>query len=282
MACAVSKKYKKLRECLPDNFKKYASIVIRTVSRGKISASDVEVEHLVRTCMHFRDMNRKRFINAFKKLKSVLAILSKVLDSSDDDAYEIIMGPGMHTASSESFFPTSTYHDVALDKDGKVDVTKFPTIDVGKKQTNWTCVPGLCKLDDKCKIIKDVCEIYSSIGKCDPIDARHYIQHMDDCDQPSSDDPLLAGYSEQCHLDDNACKSKLLYLRRLAPHFPNVRQLVHMIYGVSRTHNQVCRIDQALQTGNVELLRQIAIEQKSTYQGSTEECISKVKCLKLI
>ena len=53
---------------------------------------------------------------------------------------------------------------------------------------------------------------------------------MDDCDKPSSHDPLLVGHSEQCHLDDNACKSKLLYLRRLAPHFPNVRQLVHMIY----------------------------------------------------
>ena len=49
-----------------------------------------------------------------------------------------------------------------------------------------------------------------------------------------------------------------------------------MIYGVRRTYNQVCRIDQALQTGNVELLRQIAIEQKSAYQGSTEECISTI------
>ena len=119
-------------------------------------------------------------------------------------------------------------------------------------------------------------DIYSSIGECDPIDAHHYIQHMDDCDQPSSHNPLLAGHSKQCHLDDSECKSKSLYLHRLAPHFPNVRQLVHMIYGVRRTHNQVYRIDQALQTGNVELLRQIATEQKSTYQGSTEECISTI------
>ena len=81
---------------------------------------------------------------------------------------------------------------------------------------------------------------------------------MDDCDQPSSHNPLLAGHSEQCHPDDNACKSKL-YLHRLAPHFPNVRQLVHMIYGVRHTHNHVCHIDQALQMGNVELLRQIAM-----------------------
>ena len=101
-----------------------------------------------------------------------------------------------------------------------------------------------------------MCKIYNSIGECDPIKARHYIQHMDDCDL--------------CHLDDDACKSKLLYLRRLAPHFPNVRQLVNMIYNVKRTDTQVSRIDQALQTGNVDVLREISAEQNCAYQSSNE------------
>ena len=172
--------------------------------------NDVKVEHLVRSCMHFRDMNHKRFISAFKKLKlSVLATLSNLLNTTDDP-YEILLGPSMHTASSKSFFPASTYHKAALDQDGNVDMTKFPIIDVGKKQKNWTCAPGLCKLDDKSEITKTMCKIYNSIGECDPLEARHYIQHMDECDQPESHDPSLA------------CKSKLLYLRRLAPHFPNV------------------------------------------------------------
>ena len=130
LACAVSKKYKKLRQHLPDNFSKYASNVIRTITRRKISSSDIEVEHLVKTCMHFKEMNCKRFISAFKKLKlSVLATLSKLLDTTDDP-YEILLGPSMHTTSSESFFTTSTYHEAALDEDGNVDVTKFPTVDV--------------------------------------------------------------------------------------------------------------------------------------------------------
>ena len=146
LACAVSKKYKKLRQHLPDNFSKYASNVIRTITRRKISSSDIEVEHLVKTCMHFKEMNCKRFISAFKKLKlSVLATLSKLLDTTDDP-YEILLGPSMHTTSSESFSPTSTYHEAALDEDTNVDMTKFSSVDVdvGKKQTNWTCVaPGL-------------------------------------------------------------------------------------------------------------------------------------------
>ena len=82
----------------------------------------------------------------------------------------------MHTASSESFFPASTYHKDALDKDGNVDITKFPVNDVSKKQKTWTCVSGLCKLDDKPEIASNVSKIYNSIGECDPIEARHYIR----------------------------------------------------------------------------------------------------------
>jgi len=90
--------------------------------------------------MLFRDNNCK-FIISFKNLKlSVFTTLSKLIDASDnaDDAYELILGPSMHTASSESFFPTSTYHNAAFDKDYQVDVSKFPNVDVGKKQKNWT------------------------------------------------------------------------------------------------------------------------------------------------
>ena len=282
LACAVSKKYKKLRQHLPDNFSKYASNVIRNITRRKISSSDIEVEHLVKTCMHFKEMNCKRFVSAFKKLKlSVLATLSKLLDTTDDP-YEILFGPSMHTTSSESFFPTSTYHEAALDEDGNVDVTKFPTIDNGKKQKDWACAPGLCKLDDKPEITKTVCKIYNSIGECDPIEARHYIQHMDDCDQPEPHDPSLAGHNKLCHLDTDACKYKLLYLRRLAPHFPNVRQLVNMIYTVKSTDKQMCRIDQALQTGNVEILQQISTEQKSAYQGSNDKSINSIDETKVL
>ena len=122
LACAVSKKYKKLRECLPSNFTKYVSNVTRAITKGKISLNDVEVEHLVKSCMHFRQMHYKRFTSAFKKLKLLaLAAFSKLLDTCDDP-HEVILGPSMHTASSESFFPTTIYHDVAY-KDGNVDVS---------------------------------------------------------------------------------------------------------------------------------------------------------------
>ena len=39
-----------------------------------------------------------------------------------------------------------------------------------------------------------------------------------------------------------------------------------MIYNVKRTDTQVSRIDQALQTGNVDVLREISAEQKCAFQ----------------
>ena len=63
------------------------------------------------------------------------------------------------------------------------------------------------------------------------------------------------------------------YLRRLAPHFPNVTQLFNMIYSVKRTDTKVNRIDQA---SNVEVLREISVEQKYAYQSSNEGRISSV------
>jgi len=75
VACAVTKMYKKLRECFPNNFNNYVSKIIRTDIRGKFSANDIEVEHLVRSFMLFKDDNRK-FIKNLKL--SVLATLSKL------------------------------------------------------------------------------------------------------------------------------------------------------------------------------------------------------------
>ena len=66
-----------------------------------------------------------------RKLKlSALATLSKLQETSEDPV-EILLGPSLHTASSESFFSSSTYHNAALDADG---VSKFPIVDVGKMQ----------------------------------------------------------------------------------------------------------------------------------------------------
>ena len=68
-----------------------------------------------------------------------------------------------------------------------------------------------------------ICDIYNKITECDPSEACYFIQHMDDCTKVYMHDAKLQGQNKACHVDPDACGSKLLYLHRLAPHFPNLR-----------------------------------------------------------
>ena len=100
------------------------------------------------------------------------------------------------------------------------------------------------------EITEKLQQVYTSIGSCTPEQARHYIHHIDDCTKPESHDPQLLGHRRECHVDKNACGSILLYLRRLAPHYPNIRQLVNMVYQVKRFDTQITAVDQELQLGD--------------------------------
>ena len=54
----------------------------------------------------------------------------------------------------------------------------------------------------------------------------------------------------------------LEYLRRLAPHYPNLRRIISMLYTVRKNDSKLCVIDRALQTGNVDGLQNIVKEHK--------------------
>ena len=101
--------------------------------------------------------------------------------------HKVLLGATMHTASTESYFPESSYHSAALDTNGKVILRKFPLLDNSEmksnKSTAWACSSELCKLEPKIDINKFVV-IYSSIGEYNPLQACNFIQHIDDCFGP--------------------------------------------------------------------------------------------------
>ena len=280
VASTIAKKYNKLNNSVRARTTGYIYKLIRNASKCKLPLKRMEADHLVRSSLCYRDIHCKQFMTSFKKLRTtIIATLVKVLElTKEDETHEVLLGASMHTASTESYFPGSSYHSAALDTNGKVILSKFPLLDNSgmkiNKSTAWACSSELCKLEPKADINKFVCDIYSSIGECNPLQARNFIQHIDDCCRPDTHDPKLKGHSEECHLDVNACSSKLLYLRRLAPHFPFVRRLVNMIYNVKRSDNKICGIDRALQKGDVLGLKQIVKEQKHARKSIRVLCCS--------
>ena len=75
---------------------------------------------------------------------------------------------------------------------------------------------------------------YTKIAESDPADAQHFIQHIDDCTKAYMHDTKLQGHNKACHVDPDACGSMLLYLRCLAPHFPDIRRIINMLYTVRK------------------------------------------------
>ena len=78
-------------------------------------------------------------------------------------------------------------------------------------------------------LIQTISATYTKIAESDPADARDFIQHIDDCNKTDMHDANLQDHNKTCHVDPDACGSMLLYLRCLAPHFPDIRQIVKLI-----------------------------------------------------
>ena len=114
----------------------------------------------------------------------------------------------------------------------------------------------------KDSLIQTMCATYNSIAKSDPADALNFVEHIDDCTKANTHDDKLQGHSKDCHVDPNACGSKLLYLRRLAPHFPNVRTIVNMLYTVKKTTTSIKTIDKAFQAEDITALEQVITEHR--------------------
>ena len=85
---------------------------------------------------------------------------------------------------------------------------------------------------------------------------------MDDCTQDRLHDANLLGHHEICHMNPLACGSKLLYLCHLAPHYPNLRRNINMLYGVRQADKKLSALDCALMKGNIRDLEDIRAQGK--------------------
>ena len=258
-----------MRSDMPATATVYVSKLLGKIKEKSKADKYFAAQHLVKSCMQYRSLHKAEFIKQFHHLRtSVLAVLSKAAETtSESQIHDILCGQGFHTSRTESYFPETMYNDSAFDKDGKVLKHKFPLYKVsasGSGTETWTCSSELCCIPSKSKVNQAICETYTKIAECEPLEARHFIQHMDDCTQAYMHDTKLLGHNKVCHLDPNACGSKLLYLCRLAPHYPNLRRTIYMLYSVRRSDSKISAVDRALQRGNLDALQEIIKEHRES------------------
>ena len=266
---SICKKYNKIRATLPSFTTRCISLVVKKMNSKTLAGKHLSAEHLVKTSLYYRETYQREFVKAFQHLRSsVLASLSKASEFTTGDPSKIqgiLCGESLHTSNTELFFPEVCYHDNAFDGQKKVMYHKFPsyTTDAHKTGfTTWKC-SNLCNTTAS-HILGNLMDIYSKIGECLPLMARRYVQQIDECNKRVIHDANLQGHSKDCYLDPQACGSPLLFLRRLAPHYPAIRKLVNMLYEVRRADAKISVLDRALYRGDVSALQNIVKEQKET------------------
>ena len=234
VACSIFNKYSKI--CIATT----AGFIYRLTKQIK-GKSYVEkhatAQYLLNTCKHYRNLRKAEFIKQFHHLRTaVLAMLVKASEAAtDDEVSDVLCGPSLHTSTSESIFPDTTYKSAAFDEDGNVLRHNFPSHNANASESGtetWECSTELCAIDD--------------------------------CKNADTHNANLQGHNKACHVDPDACGSMLLYLRRLAPHFPNIRWIINMLYAVRRANTSLCKIDNALETENVAALQEIIEREKET------------------
>ena len=102
------------------------------------------------------------------------------------------------------------------------------------------------------------------IAQLEPQEAQKFVQHMDDCLNNRLHNSTMLGHHEVCYTSPITCGSKLLYLRLLAPHYPNLRQIVNMLYKIRQIDKEIISIDCALTNGNVNDLEELVKEHKQS------------------
>ena len=277
VACSISKKYSKMRGDVPLTITAYISRVLNKLKGKSYASKHLEAQNLVNSCLQYKEMHKSDFIKQFHRLRSsVLAVLSKASEAtSESQIHDVLCGQGFHTSSTESYFPSTTYNAAAFDEDGNLLRNQFPSHSIntsGNGTETWQCSSELCCIPSKSEVNQVICDIYAKIAECDPSEARYFIQHMDDCTKIYMHDAKLQGHNKACHVDPDACGSKLLYLRWLAPHYPNLRRIINILYTVRRSDSNLCAIDRALQAGNVDALEDIVKKNKQYNRKYSVPC----------
>jgi hypothetical protein len=71
------------------------------------------------------------------------------------------------------------------------------------------------------------------------------------------------GHSIDCHACIDCCESNLLFLRSVAPHFPEVRNVVKTLYALRRCNKELRNLDFAIKRHDVVTLSAMAGEAES-------------------
>lgn len=205
------------------------------------------------------------------------------VSTDTETKFAALFGHSLHTNYSESYFSESSYIAakrnayLILNDSGKItNYFRYEHNTFGR----WIC-------NDYCNLEKTVVTdrfywISRVFVELKPEEIQNYVDKIDICSNSQNSnqrdivkkickcgeincihtafdnqrlEPL--GHQVYCYENSENCNSILLFFRRMAPHFPLIRQIVKLIYNVRRELRIIRYLTRALENGELSDLREI-------------------------
>ena len=188
--------------------------------------------------------------------------IAKIQLSTDDDRLEAILGTACHAKGWTPYFPefcfTNGIKEFPFDRSGKQRRPKivnpcleghaiYPCLGI--------CIPAsdgqaLKVLDilEKCQNLnrKQLRQFLMTLNKCSVSQRTPYLQTVEKRNHPID-----------CYSGENLCPSDLVVLRKLNPHYTNVRKLYQILSELKNMHEMVADLDAAVACGDFVYLKKL-------------------------
>ena len=183
---------------------------------------------------------------------------AKVQLSTDDDRLEAILGTACHAKGWTPYFPefcfTNGATEYPFEKGGKHKPKVVnpcleghaihPCLDICVSASKEQALQVLDVLE-KCQKLnrKQLRQFLVTIDKCDDNEKAAYLQTVEKRNHPID-----------CYSGENLCPSDLVTLRKLYPHYANVRKLYQILNDLKNMHEMIYDLDAAVTCGDFAYL----------------------------
>ena len=184
---------------------------------------------------------------------------AKIQLSTDDDYLEAILGTACHAKGWTPYFPEFCFTNGITEypfKKGKTPKVVNPCLEGHAVHPCLaTCIPA-----SKEQALK----VLSILEKCQKLDRkqlRQFLMTMDECDinirvtyQKTVE---KRNHPIDCYSGENLCPSDLVLLRKLYPHYANVRKLYQILNDLKNMHEMLFDLDAAVACGDFAYLNKL-------------------------
>lgn len=236
--------------------------------QGNLALRMLRAKTIVKWALYEQKVSIKVYKQYFKRLQThYTSVINRMNDNKESDPIEVLCGKKLHTNYTEPFLWELSYHcygfndarkKIAIDSNNQAAniFPGFRSIETKKGGTryHWKCNDEICKIEHD-RIVSVLKPLLTTLSTSTVNASAKTIEKI-------SNKYCQKNRNKQHSLDcyDGTCLSKLLFLKSISPHFPEIRQLVSKISKLLNVAKKLNRISDAFTKCDLDTLKDVETE----------------------